>query len=1572
MPVSKSLLAESFFHTIPSLQLVVCIRCKYCVRPRQIQSHLTGPHHQVSLYDARTIQQVICTEWPVDVELDKITFPTVVPALFECLGPSQSGLMCTLTSQCSFLTPEYHTLQGHWRTAHSWHTRHPDPEQRPPRTKAAALAQGSYPVPLQRFFKSGPGSAYFRILAPSTNTPSTQPHNFQVTLTQLETQHQQLFPTVDRTIQAHQTDEANPWVRRTRWAQYLEGISPSTLEMLVAKPVTDSTTDHPALLVLCDTMVSLARTSQQIAHASGELVRMEVVRQEEGQLPKRPLHAYLRQDDIATHVDPWQKILLFFARTTLLADDPEAPSLPSYNFTLEQRQLWDQLWSLAQSRTNPDSPLLPFHLSPIEQACCDFCLELLNHGLRATEYESPLVCAMATLGWSRTTWLSPGHFSPLLSKVIKISRFLILCRALWLDPKVLQIITLFGQSHGIADWEGCSILDTEALPRLYEDPQQDPVSLSPVRTISCPQVHLTSYLTRVTQIVQSFMIRGAKSPMQWMIDLRTYARTIDANSTTEGRVSWQGRTRLLYRDVTFTTHDLRGWVHGLLTTLEGILLSDLLFQQFRDPPTVPWESIFDNPSQRSAGFSFLNDPRTKWPVEGSTYLTGLLQRHPELVHEWSTGRDNILRTTAIHRYFSHIIRFREKLAILIHLTAGQPARGTELLSIRHRNIVNTQRNVFIEDGLVVLVTHYHKGYHFSNDTKIIHRYLPRAVSDLVVRYLWLVLPFVERLQSSFFGPDDWIPSSDSALLWPADPPQSGHWHPDRLSRVLRRESRLGLKGYALNIPGWRDCAIAISRQFLRPTSSFPSDSLSSEDDPEDELDFLPEADRVADLAAGHSPYTAGMVYARDLSEQSGATRERRFLFRQQCVDWHRWLGFDDQGLPGLVRASLKRKVAPWETDSKTDQINRQVELRSANLSQAFIRLTGDHLVRLYPKQKEALQAICHGQSPIVAILPTGGGKSLLFMLPAWLNPTGLTVVVVPLVILRRDLLARCRSYDISCAEWDSHCPPDDATVVLVTPESALGRDFRHFLNRQQLVHRLDRIVIDECHTLLGTSSTFRTKLSKLGTLFGVRAQMVFLSATLPPALLPQLYKRLPVSPPQVSIYRARTSRPNIQYRFFRPSVSDSNPTLDNENSWVQAPIVTQFIQDCLQSHTDGRTIIYGTYVPHVTLLAELLDCDAFYSDVPNKNEIWEQFCTSPTGVLVATGALGMGVDLPNVRLVIHLGQPRSLLDYAQESGRAGRDGLSSQAILIQPLSLPETPRWLIPESSEEEAAVQLVQEFIDPHRQSCHRSLLDHYLDGDLAYSRQCCQMLQCGEALDELPCDFCQPPPSAWMPRRTTPAPALPPPLAEVSCRTLPASPSPSDDLPVRQQIRQQEIARAQTTSAYLASAEQSVRQVDFLARELVRWNRRCWTCWFDGVESDHDLYECRWEGNQDAKRFWVKWRSKIRFDEGSCCFWCHVPISLCENALYRSQGRCQHRGVIFSMVAMMLFGVPRTTEGREFVTASRNKWAKRFEQRGANFGDEEQLVSWLGCKVPAARDETNLVTLFVRLRSAAERVGK
>ncbi|KAH3208853.1 hypothetical protein KXV77_008742, partial [Aspergillus fumigatus] len=189
--------------------------------------------------------------------------------------------------------------------------------------------------------------------------------------------------------------------------------------------------------------------------------------------------------------------------------------------------------------------------------------------------------------------------------------------------------------------------------------------------------------------------------------------------------------------------DFRGFIHGLVTAAREIL-GYLCMQDHAQMPAIPWTALYNDPSQSQAGWNFVQDARTQWPVDGTHWMIDRLRAEPAMQRHFMRG--GRFHPSAIQQYWQRVAQFKEKLAIFVHVTAGQPARAPELLSIQHCNTANSRRrNIYIEDGMVTFVTAYHKGFHASNDVKIIHRYVPREVGELVVWYIWLVMPFIDQL-----------------------------------------------------------------------------------------------------------------------------------------------------------------------------------------------------------------------------------------------------------------------------------------------------------------------------------------------------------------------------------------------------------------------------------------------------------------------------------------------------------------------------------------------------------------------------------------------------------------------------------------------------------------------------------------------------------------------------------------------------------------------------------------------------------------------------------------------------------
>jgi superfamily II DNA helicase RecQ len=415
-----------------------------------------------------------------------------------------------------------------------------------------------------------------------------------------------------------------------------------------------------------------------------------------------------------------------------------------------------------------------------------------------------------------------------------------------------------------------------------------------------------------------------------------------------------------------------------------------------------------------------------------------------------------------------------------------------------------------------------------------------------------------------------------------------------------------------------------------------------------------------------------------------------------------------------ITYAMGLQANPVSPEIQQQQHRRWEVLRNASLRQGLRQMFNDPSATFRGSQEEILQAIVQRRSPIVAIQATSFGKSLLFMLPAVMSPQGMTIVVVPLISLRDNMADRCRKIGIRCVEWHPHQPADGAQIVLITPEGTTSEAFQHFVNRQRTLGLLDRIVVDECHVILESVHGWRPKVRALIELQQHQTQLMYLTATIQPREEERFYRITGIIPEQVVRFRGSTTRPNIQY-LVEPYESKQ------EDASIQA-IVDQKRQ---QYPLPGQIIVYCAAVEQTKSVAELLGCSAYYRDIGNgdaqyKRQILDRLILGQEQVFVATNALGLGIDRGSIRVVIHIGVPRQMRAYAQESGRAGRDGLVSESIIMRPGKRDHGGRWVFPPLKDVE---EDMQSFVETP--GCRRVIIDHSMDG--RENRMVCEE---GEAL--------------------------------------------------------------------------------------------------------------------------------------------------------------------------------------------------------------------------------------------------
>ncbi len=383
-----------------------------------------------------------------------------------------------------------------------------------------------------------------------------------------------------------------------------------------------------------------------------------------------------------------------------------------------------------------------------------------------------------------------------------------------------------------------------------------------------------------------------------------------------------------------------------------------------------------------------------------------------------------------------------------------------------------------------------------------------------------------------------------------------------------------------------------------------------------------------------------------------------------------------------------------------------------------------------PGQREIIEALIAGGDAFV-LMPTGGGKSLCYQIPA-LHRRGVGIVVSPLIALMKDQVDALLANGVAAACYNSSLDGDAAREVLarlhadeldllyVAPERLMSPAFLERLAEIDIA----LFAIDEAHCVSQWGHDFRPEYVQLGALRErfPDIPLVALTATADPQTREDIVALLGLG--DAHRFTGSFDRPNIHYSI-----------LEKHRPFEQ-------LQTFLSGREDHSGIVYALSRKRVDEVAARLrgagiDAAAYHAGLPGavRHEVQDRFLRDELRIVVATVAFGMGIDKPDVRFVVHYDLPRNIESYYQETGRAGRDGLPAEALALFGAQDVVTARRLVENNGDAD------QRRIELHKLNAMTSLAE----GDTCRRRVLLgyfgQRLErdCGN------CDICQNPPERF-----------------------------------------------------------------------------------------------------------------------------------------------------------------------------------------------------------------------------------
>ncbi|KAK6362547.1 hypothetical protein TWF730_000005 [Orbilia blumenaviensis] len=1386
-------------------KIVVCIQCQEAKVASEVVGHLAASHGG----DARLLNQELKPLF-VDPDFGWATMKDLqgYQRALRTMKPQPfPGIVVSSKWLCEACNSLF-TTEGSIKTHRSKCAQLR--EQEPHRRTGKSFRIKDLPFVECQTLLSSEGKSYFRVY-PSGLAPVVLGAQDSQELELLKDVHQQRSDALDSV-----TDEdevANPWLKRTRWLDFCGGDEELVLKTLA--PMTSAQVSGEFEKISQATTRLLVSSLSNIENTS--VFHLRRLRAPHDDIEGKPFERKQVVDTHNTYFAYLRRFVLYACRLYHAGE------------SIYERTGVD----MAPYKSHLEAILSLSGLSGYGEASGDLSLKILDFiiatittplpATASTKFVSPILNFLAAAGFdeARKYWKTAPESTQIFAGLSFCSRLLILRQA-W---RLTQDKLAEGESRD-------EVFDREF-----------------------------SLLVVVAKDQENY-------PMGEWLSQHAYAKIVSSNSYFSGKILWNAElTGIYYAGELFSLYRFRDFVGAIELHIQKLTEKQSFLREGERLKQFNLKDIFDDPSRRSRGYSFVKDPKN----EGLSNPAALLEKilaDPVLRDSFFPGEG--YAEARVGEYFKADVELRKWIALAILITSGVPPRGPELLTLRKYNTGGDMRSFIVLDGELVIFTDYNKTRAISGLMKAICRFFPPTIAQNVVHYLLYIDPFVEYLKKrTGWGVDSPYMFTDK---------KGRPWDAGILSNFLRDHSKV-IMGFPCKIASYRQISAAISKQFVRGMSEMIEMVVRDQEDMISRQFGHTRA--VHEIRYGADVRTTAETQEINVREFLKVSKQYQFFIGAipALPDWLLKISdiyfvgdgkhptFRHPAYPAkyVVDAPPRHFVEAAETTISAEPSRQAVAaparervVARADEEPVFTSV-GSGLYRLdepfpfqlhaqlfkqysstsqglvtwkLPEQAKAAEAIFRNNvSPLLVVLPCAAGKTTAALL-AVAAGNGITIIIEPFISTCQDVERRALDMGISAVYWNHEQPrsgglPINAPgVIITTPEGGTSKYFVTEVAKLHLARRLDRVIIDEIHQPLldeGFRDTFR-----ISMMTNLKVPIVMLTATMPPLMVPSLKSFLNF-PTFVEI-RAPTNIKNLAYR-----VGVGKPRSEIEK------VLGDWMASCsrVSQPLDNKIIVFCRSKTRAQELSTKFNAPSYTGqmDMGEREKNLKRW-RGEGGILFATTALGPGVDTQGVCAVFGIDVPWTLVEFVQQGARAGRGGSKAYNVLFcgppkfqLPNFVNRTP-WRI-------QSQKAICDFVTT--KECRRRIISYFMDG---VSVDC---LTLGPGTE--PCDNC---------RKSN----------ELFAQGV-------FDLP-------EENFETPRVSAVVARNKQTQRIIDYL--RMCRYH--CPFCLFlSGSKPGHVLKNCPYRRRPRTTRF-----------ESGSCEQCGIPNSHCINS--SEEIGCQNSGAVFGII--------------------------------------------------------------------------